>query len=269
MGVDPPQRVQPRPGPAASVGRRRFRDGSSRTPTPCSPTSSRERLRRWAFPTNGCGRSTRVSCSPRAARSAPPDRGATRMGYGPLVRATTGVTWLWTSEDAPPGSFYDATTIFPDHVVGQDHRDRRAGGAHRPGPHRNRCARAHLAGRSGGQPARDRLRRRGRPRGRRFRWSTTRRCMRSIRATATTSGASSRCGPMPTGLRWPRRWARDALPSDRADFIAAVSEWTAQPGQGRRRRALQRAGVPAAPMNRAVDVSGRPADRRSERSSAI
>ena len=23
-----------------------------------------------------------------------------RMGYGPLVRATTGVTWLWTSEDA-------------------------------------------------------------------------------------------------------------------------------------------------------------------------
>ena len=22
-----------------------------------------------------------------------------RMGYGPLVRATTGVTWLWTSED--------------------------------------------------------------------------------------------------------------------------------------------------------------------------
>jgi crotonobetainyl-CoA:carnitine CoA-transferase CaiB-like acyl-CoA transferase len=31
-----------------------------------------------------------------------------RMGYGPLVRATTGVTRLW--------SFYDATTIFPDHV---------------------------------------------------------------------------------------------------------------------------------------------------------
>ena len=58
-----------------------------------------------------------------------------RMGYGPLVRATTGVTWLWTSEDAeaaPRGSFYDATTIFPDHVVGQAHGDRRAGGVHRP-----------------------------------------------------------------------------------------------------------------------------------------
>ncbi|HVQ52325.1 MAG TPA: CoA transferase, partial [Mycobacterium sp.] len=39
-----------------------------------------------------------------------------RMGYGPLVRATTGVTWQWTSEDAPRGSFYDATTIFPDHI---------------------------------------------------------------------------------------------------------------------------------------------------------
>ncbi len=43
-----------------------------------------------------------------------------RMGYGPLVRATTGVTWLWSSRDAqtvPHGSFYDATTIFPDHVA--------------------------------------------------------------------------------------------------------------------------------------------------------
>lgn len=36
-----------------------------------------------------------------------------QMGYGPLVRATTGVTSLWTSAD---GGFYDATTVFPDHV---------------------------------------------------------------------------------------------------------------------------------------------------------
>ncbi len=46
-----------------------------------------------------------------------------RMGYGPLVRASTGVTWLWTSEDAPEDAsrhrFYDATTVFPDHVVGR------------------------------------------------------------------------------------------------------------------------------------------------------
>ena len=46
-----------------------------------------------------------------------------RMGYGPLVRATTGVTRLWTSDEAPPEharhAFYDATTIFPDHIVGR------------------------------------------------------------------------------------------------------------------------------------------------------
>jgi len=44
------------------------------------------------------------------------------MGYGPLVRATIGVTRLWASEQAGPAArhpFYDATTIFPDHVVGR------------------------------------------------------------------------------------------------------------------------------------------------------
>jgi crotonobetainyl-CoA:carnitine CoA-transferase CaiB-like acyl-CoA transferase len=75
---------------------------------------------------------------------------STRMGYGPLVRATTGVTKLWTALDAhsdgpdrqPDTSrhrFYDATTIFPDHVVGRItavgalaaliHRDRTGEGA--------------------------------------------------------------------------------------------------------------------------------------------
>ncbi len=47
---------------------------------------------------------------------------STRMGYGPLVRAATGVTSLWTSDQANPAArhpFYDATTIFPDHVVGR------------------------------------------------------------------------------------------------------------------------------------------------------
>ena len=50
---------------------------------------------------------------------------STRMGYGPLVRAATGVTSLWTSDQtdavdpAARHPFYDATTIFPDHVVGR------------------------------------------------------------------------------------------------------------------------------------------------------
>lgn len=49
-----------------------------------------------------------------------------RMGYGPLVRATIGLTRLWTSPQAVSDvavtrrhAFYDATTIFPDHVVGR------------------------------------------------------------------------------------------------------------------------------------------------------
>lgn len=68
-----------------------------------------------------------------------------RLGYGPLVRATTGVTRLWTADgaqEADPGeyAFYDATTIFPDHVVGRVtaiaalaaliHRNRIGRGAH-------------------------------------------------------------------------------------------------------------------------------------------
>lgn len=47
-----------------------------------------------------------------------------RMGYGPLVRATIGVTRLWAAAEQDPAHsgrhpFYDATTIFPDHVVGR------------------------------------------------------------------------------------------------------------------------------------------------------
>jgi crotonobetainyl-CoA:carnitine CoA-transferase CaiB-like acyl-CoA transferase len=66
---------------------------------------------------------------------------STRMGYGPLVRAATGVTRLWMSEEAgAEDAFYDATTIFPDHVVGRVtaigalaaliHRDRTNRGTH-------------------------------------------------------------------------------------------------------------------------------------------
>jgi crotonobetainyl-CoA:carnitine CoA-transferase CaiB-like acyl-CoA transferase len=65
-----------------------------------------------------------------------------RMGYGPLVRAVTGITRLWTGEDAPDGRppFLDAVTIFPDHVIARIaaiaalaavvRRDRTGNGAH-------------------------------------------------------------------------------------------------------------------------------------------
>jgi len=38
------------------------------------------------------------------------------MGYGPLVRANTGLTWLWRYPDLAAG-YSDSTTIFPDHFA--------------------------------------------------------------------------------------------------------------------------------------------------------
>src|ERR1700732_1775434 len=88
------------------------------------------------------------SCIVLAESSAFGDSGpwSVRMGYGPLVRAATGVTRLWTPDEperpaeAGRAAFYDATTIFPDHVVGRVtaiaalaaliHRDRTGSGAH-------------------------------------------------------------------------------------------------------------------------------------------
>lgn len=40
---------------------------------------------------------------------------ATRLGYGPLVRAAAGLTDQWTYP-GEPGSFSDASTVYPDHV---------------------------------------------------------------------------------------------------------------------------------------------------------
>lgn len=43
---------------------------------------------------------------------------AKRMGYGPLVRAATGLSGKWRYAD-DPASFSDAVTIYPDHVAGR------------------------------------------------------------------------------------------------------------------------------------------------------
>jgi crotonobetainyl-CoA:carnitine CoA-transferase CaiB-like acyl-CoA transferase len=40
------------------------------------------------------------------------------MGYGPLVRASTGLSSLWCYPDVP-NSFADGVTIYPDHVAGR------------------------------------------------------------------------------------------------------------------------------------------------------
>lgn len=43
---------------------------------------------------------------------------AKRLGYGPLVRAATGLTEMWRYADDPDG-FSDAVTVYPDHVAGR------------------------------------------------------------------------------------------------------------------------------------------------------
>ncbi len=180
-----------------------------------------------------------------------------RMGYGPLVRATTGVTWLWTSEDAPQGSFYDATTIFPDHVsaritaiatlaavIGRDHTGT---GAHvhisQAEAAVNQLATAYVA--EAARAARlsvadDPAVHAVYPCDGDDEW-----CVISLRSDADRVALAAAMG-------------RDALPRERAELIAAVSEWTSSRDKTAVAEALQHAGLPAAPMNRAVDVLADP-----------
>jgi len=183
-----------------------------------------------------------------------------RMGYGPLVRATTGVTWLWTSEDtaaAPRGSFYDATTIFPDHVaarltaiaalaafIGREHSGT---GAHvhisQAEAAVNQLATAYVAeaARAAGlRVADDPAVHAVYPCDGDDEW-----CVISLRSDADREAMAATLG-------------RDALPGDRAGLFAAVSEWTSSRHKTVVADVLQRAGVPAAPMNRAVDVLADP-----------
>jgi crotonobetainyl-CoA:carnitine CoA-transferase CaiB-like acyl-CoA transferase len=176
-----------------------------------------------------------------------------RMGYGPLVRATTGITRLWTSEDADEGNFYDATTIFPDHVVARItaiaalaaiiDRDRVGTGAHvhisQAEAAVNQLATAYVteAARAAQLPvADDSAVHAVYPCAGDDEW-----CVISLRSDDDRAALAAAMGT-------------DALPRDRADVIAAVSGWTAARDKGAVANLLQRSGVPAAPMNRAADV---------------
>jgi crotonobetainyl-CoA:carnitine CoA-transferase CaiB-like acyl-CoA transferase len=180
-----------------------------------------------------------------------------RMGYGPLVRATTGVTWLWTSVDAPPGSFYDATTIFPDHVVARItaiaalaaliHRVRTGTGAHvhisQAEAAVNQLATAYVAeaARAGQLTvADDAAVHAVYPCDGDDEW-----CVISLRSDDERAALAAVMG-------------RAELSRNRADLIAAVTEWTAGKDKAAVADLLQRAGLPAGPMNRAVDVQTDP-----------
>jgi crotonobetainyl-CoA:carnitine CoA-transferase CaiB-like acyl-CoA transferase len=193
-----------------------------------------------------------------AESSAFGDRGpwSAQMGYGPLVRATTGVTRLWTSPDAEPGTFYDATTVFPDHVVGRltaiaalavliRRRHGDAGGAHVHIPQAeaaiNQLAGAYVlesASAAGVSVARD-----GDSIDAVFpcagddEW-----CVISLRSSAHRAAVAELIG-IPQ------------LPRERGTLIAAVSHWTSGLDKGEVATSLQRRGVAAAPMNRAADVA--------------
>jgi crotonobetainyl-CoA:carnitine CoA-transferase CaiB-like acyl-CoA transferase len=183
-----------------------------------------------------------------------------RMGYGPLVRATTGVTWLWTSEDteaAPRGSFYDATTIFPDHVSARITaiatlaavigRERTGTGAHvhisQAEAAVNQLATVYVAeaARAARLPVADDF---------------------AVHAVYPCDGDDEWCvislRSDADRVAMAATMDRDALPRDRAELVASVSEWTSNRDKALVADVLQRAGVPAAPMNRAVDVLADP-----------
>jgi crotonobetainyl-CoA:carnitine CoA-transferase CaiB-like acyl-CoA transferase len=182
---------------------------------------------------------------------------STRMGYGPLVRASTGVSRLWASADPTDTGFYDATTIFPDHVVaritaiaalaaliGRDADDR---GAHvhisqaEAAVNQLAVSYATEAARAAGVTvADDEAIHAVYPCAGDDEW-----CVISVRSEADRVALAKIMGV-------------SELPSSAAEFVESVAAWTASRDKGEIASALQDAGVPAGPMNRAVDVLADP-----------
>jgi crotonobetainyl-CoA:carnitine CoA-transferase CaiB-like acyl-CoA transferase len=192
-----------------------------------------------------------------------------RLGYGPLVRAATGVTRLWTSDEAPPAgarhAFYDATTIFPDHVVGRItaiaalaaliHRDRTGAGAQ-----------VHISQAEVVVNQLDTL----------FVRSALNPDAAEIRDDAHVHGVYPCAGDdewcvisIGTDDEW--RWTTDVLRlpeltedprfatgesrvTNRRELVELVSAWTRTRTPAQAAEALQSAGVPAGPMNRPADL---------------
>lgn len=178
-----------------------------------------------------------------------------QMGYGPLVRASSGVTRLWTSCDADPDACYDATTVFPDHIVGRltaigalaaliRRRTGYGAGAHvhisQAEAAINQLAPAYVIESACGAGLSVEL-----PES-------------VVEAVFPCAGADQWCV---ISLRTPSDRAtvaaligHDSLPADRSELIAAVSRWTSTQEGRAVAESLQRLGVAAAPMNRAADV---------------
>ncbi|WP_299559083.1 CoA transferase [uncultured Mycolicibacterium sp.] len=176
---------------------------------------------------------------------------SSRMGYGPLVRAGTGVSRLWTGSE--PG-FFDATTVFPDHLAARITaigavaaligRERTGTGAH-----------VHI--------------------------SQAEVALNALDVTYVAEAAGDRVQPDPAvhGVyrcagddEWCVISVRDdadrarlagvlgveALPADPDALRAAVAAWTGERDKLEIAEACQAAGIPAAPMHRAIDVQEDP-----------
>ncbi len=209
-----------------------------------------------------------------AESSAFGDRGpwSNRLGYGPLVRATAGVSKLWT--DPHPQSddtdsrhrFYDATTVFPDHVVGRItalgalaaliHRDRVGAGA-RVHVSQAEAVVNQLDVRYVTDAARaddaaelvdDTSVHEVFPCAGDDEW-----CVMSIRTDADWRSASAIFG-LPELADDARFATGEARLAHRSELLDLASAWTRQRSPQRVAEALQSAGVPAAQMNRPPDI---------------
>jgi crotonobetainyl-CoA:carnitine CoA-transferase CaiB-like acyl-CoA transferase len=192
------------------------------------------------------------------------------MGYGPLVRAATGVTRLWTSDEAPPDNsrhaFYDATTIFPDHVVGRVtaiaalaaliHRDRTGGGAH---VHMSQAEVVvnqldtlfvtEAAREAGvGEIRDDTSVHAVYPCAGDDEW-----CVISIRSDSEWRCATSVLDQLELADD-PRFATGESRVANRPELVALVSAWTRTRTPVEAAQALQAAGIPAGPMNRPPDL---------------
>jgi crotonobetainyl-CoA:carnitine CoA-transferase CaiB-like acyl-CoA transferase len=209
-----------------------------------------------------------------AESSAFGDRGpwSNRLGYGPLVRATAGVSKLWTdpypqSDDS--GSrhrFYDATTVFPDHVVGRItaigalaaliYRDRTGTGA-RVHVSQAEAVVNQLDTHYVTDAARaddnaelevDTSLHEVLPCAGDDEW-----CAISIRTDDDWHSASAVFG-IAELAEDPRFATGEARLAHRSDLVARVSTWTADRTPQEVAQALQSAGVPAGQMNRPPDI---------------
>ncbi len=193
-----------------------------------------------------------------------------RLGYGPLVRASTGVTMLWTSEQAATENsrhpFYDATTVFPDHVVARVtaigalaaliHRDRTDAGARvhvsqaeavvnqldtTYVTHALREADAAALHEDTGVHAVC-------PCAGDDEW-----CVVSIRSDSEMCFAATVLG-QPELAADPRFGSAEARAGNHRQLTAQLSAWTRTRTPVQVAEALQAAGVPAGPMNRPPDI---------------